>query len=178
MVVEHVWDLFSTETEGLSLLRREGSCLLLPLSSHSTLFSLNDSSDCSCSHVCLSRLCFSLCVDAVSSQDPAQCWPWTCSVSVCGLKASAGRVSVFVLLFSSLQVTYPTGIGFYFIMIVSLLLSLCSFFAFGRVIPFFGEFQCSWHPTPVFLPGESQGWGSLVGCRLWGRTESDPTEAT
>ena len=27
-------------------------------------------------------------------------------------------------------------------------------------------------PTPVFLPGESQGWGSLVGCRLWGRTES------
>ena len=33
-------------------------------------------------------------------------------------------------------------------------------------------------PTPVFLPGESQGWGSLVGCRLWGRTESDMTEAT
>ena len=30
----------------------------------------------------------------------------------------------------------------------------------------------------VFLPGESQGWGSLVGCRLWGRTESDVTEAT
>ena len=32
--------------------------------------------------------------------------------------------------------------------------------------------QC-WQPTPVFLPGESQGRGSLVGCRLWGRTESD-----
>ena len=30
----------------------------------------------------------------------------------------------------------------------------------------------------MFLPGESQGWGSLVGCRLWGRTESDTTEAT
>ena len=29
-----------------------------------------------------------------------------------------------------------------------------------------------------FLPGESQGRGSLVGCRLWGRTESDTTEAT
>ena len=26
-----------------------------------------------------------------------------------------------------------------------------------------------WQPTPVFLPGESQGWGSLVGCCLWGR---------
>ena len=34
-----------------------------------------------------------------------------------------------------------------------------------------------WQPTPVFLPGESQGRGSLVGCRLWGRTESDTTEA-
>ena len=31
---------------------------------------------------------------------------------------------------------------------------------------------------PVFLPGESQGWGSLVGCCLWGRIESDTTEAT
>ena len=30
----------------------------------------------------------------------------------------------------------------------------------------------------AFLPGESQGWGSLVGCRLWGRTESDMTEVT
>ena len=28
------------------------------------------------------------------------------------------------------------------------------------------------------LPGESQGRGSLVGCRLWGCTESDTTEAT
>ena len=30
----------------------------------------------------------------------------------------------------------------------------------------------------MFLPGESQGRGSLVGCRLWGRTESDTTDAT
>ena len=35
-----------------------------------------------------------------------------------------------------------------------------------------------WQSTPVFLPGESQGQGSLVGCSLWGRTESDTTEAT
>ena len=33
-------------------------------------------------------------------------------------------------------------------------------------------------PTPVFVPGEPQGWGSLAGCRLWGRTEVDTTEAT
>ena len=35
-----------------------------------------------------------------------------------------------------------------------------------------------WQPTPVFLPGESQGRGCLVGCHLWSRTESDMTEAT
>ena len=35
-----------------------------------------------------------------------------------------------------------------------------------------------WQPIPVFLPGESQGKGSLVGCRLWGRTESDTIEVT
>ena len=35
-----------------------------------------------------------------------------------------------------------------------------------------------WQPTPVFLPGESPGQRSLVGCHLWGRTESDKTEAT
>ena len=35
-----------------------------------------------------------------------------------------------------------------------------------------------WQPTPVFLPGESQGRGSLVGYRLWGLTELDTAEAT
>ena len=35
-----------------------------------------------------------------------------------------------------------------------------------------------WQPTPVFLPGESQGWASFVGCCPWGHTESDTTEAT
>ena len=42
----------------------------------------------------------------------------------------------------------------------------------------FMHWRRTWQPTPVFLPGESQGQGSLVGCRLWGRTESDTTEAT
>ena len=35
-----------------------------------------------------------------------------------------------------------------------------------------------WQPTPVFLPGESQGQGSMVGCQLWGRTELDTTDVT
>ena len=42
----------------------------------------------------------------------------------------------------------------------------------------FTHWRRKWQPTPVFLRGESQGRGSLVGCRLWGRTESDTTEAT
>ena len=42
----------------------------------------------------------------------------------------------------------------------------------------FMHWRRKWQPTPVFLPGESQGQGSLVGCDLWGRTESDTTEAT
>ena len=40
------------------------------------------------------------------------------------------------------------------------------------------EKEMATHYTPVFLPGESQGQGNLVGCHLWGRTESDMTEAT
>ena len=35
-----------------------------------------------------------------------------------------------------------------------------------------------WQPTPVFLPGEPQGRGSLVGCHLWGLTELEMPEAT
>ena len=33
-----------------------------------------------------------------------------------------------------------------------------------------------WHPTPVPLPGKSDGWRSLVGYSPWGRKESDTTE--
>ena len=42
----------------------------------------------------------------------------------------------------------------------------------------FMHWRRKWQPTPVFLPEEFQGWGTLVGCRLWGHTESDMTELT
>ena len=42
----------------------------------------------------------------------------------------------------------------------------------------FHALEKEWQPTPVFLPGESQGRGSLVGYHLWGRTELDTTEVT
>ena len=42
----------------------------------------------------------------------------------------------------------------------------------------FMHWRKKWQPTPVFMPGESPGWQSLVGCCLWGHTESDTTEVT
>ena len=42
----------------------------------------------------------------------------------------------------------------------------------------FTQWKRKWQRTPVLLPGESQGQQSLVGCCLWGHTESDTTEAT
>ena len=49
---------------------------------------------------------------------------------------------------------------------------------------YFGFYTCRWRGKILRMgrkclySGESQGQGSLVGCRLWGRTESDTTEAT
>ena len=40
----------------------------------------------------------------------------------------------------------------------------------------FMHWRRQWQPTPMFLPGESQGRGSLVGCSPWGHKESDTTE--
>ena len=40
----------------------------------------------------------------------------------------------------------------------------------------FMHWRRQWQPTPVFLPGGSQGQRSLVGCRLWGHVELDMTE--
>ena len=56
-----------------------------------------------------------------------------------------------------------TAIGYFFV----------SFFYFSVI--FFSRVSCwrrKWQPTPVFLPGESQGRGSLVGCHLWGHTRA------
>ena len=42
----------------------------------------------------------------------------------------------------------------------------------------FMHWRRKWQPTPVFLPGEFQGWRSLVGCHLWDHTDSDTIEVT
>ena len=55
------------------------------------------------------------------------------------------------------------------------LFSLCSPLFMGLQLHIWRR---KWQPTPAFLPGESQGQGSLVGSRLWGRTESETTEVT
>lgn len=75
VVGEPVCDLFSTETEGLFLLQRGGSCLLPPLGSHSTLFLLDDSSYPAHFHMSVSPDCASSYarMPSVSSQHQAQC---------------------------------------------------------------------------------------------------------
>ena len=40
----------------------------------------------------------------------------------------------------------------------------------------FMDWRRQWHPTPMFLLGESHGWKTLVGCSPWGRKESDMAE--
>ena len=65
-----------------------------------------------------------------------------------------------------LQSIDPTTIS------LSLILSLISLFL--SLSPWYRRRQ--WHPTPVFLPGKSHGWRSLVGCSPWGCEESDTTE--
>ena len=42
----------------------------------------------------------------------------------------------------------------------------------------FTHWRRKWQPTPVLLPGEAQGGGSLVGGGLWGHIELDTTEVT
>ena len=46
------------------------------------------------------------------------------------------------------------------------------------ILLYWVHWKRKWQPTPVFLPGESQGRGTLAGCRLWGHTELDTTEVT
>ena len=70
----------------------------------------------------------------------------------------------------------------FWLLIILLLLPKCLSVGHDRATSLalftFMHWSRQWQPTPVFLPGESQGRGSLVGCRLWGRTDSDTTEAT
>ena len=56
---------------------------------------------------------------------------------------------------------------------------ICKYFIHCSLSLFtFMRWRRKWQPTPVFFPGESMGQRSLVGCCLWGRAESDTTEAT
>ena len=71
-----------------------------------------------------------------------------------------------VFLFFDLILTY---LSFWLSMIISSSIHVA---IKAIILLFFGQ------PTPVFLPGESQGLRVLVGCPLWGRTDSDTTEAT
>ena len=71
----------------------------------------------------------------------------------------------------------PMGGGAWWAAVPGVAKSLTWLSNFTFTFPFM-YWRKKWHPTPVFLPGESQGRGGLVGCRLWGRPELDTTEVT
>ena len=76
--------------------------------------------------------------------------------------------------------SYFSALGCMFLFFKNFLFCSCIvfLFLFSYLSVYALLWRKKWQPTPVFLPGESQGWGSLVGCCRWGRTESDTTEAT
>ena len=76
-------------------------------------------------------------------------------------------LGIFLISYHRICRTYQYSMKWLF----SIWVTLLSLFAFMH-------WRGKWQPTPVFLPGESLGWGSLVGCRLWGHTELDTTEVT
>ena len=73
--------------------------------------------------------------------------------------------------------TFKPAFSLYSLTFIKSLFSSSSLSAI-RVVSSDIYWRRKWQPTPVFLPGESQGQRSLVGCRLWGHTESYTTEAT
>ena len=79
-------------------------------------------------------------------------------------------------IFTVSGLTFKSFIYFDFIFVYGVR-KKCNFILLHVVVQFF-YWRRKWQPTPVFLTGESQGLGSLVGCHLWGRTELDTTETT
>ena len=65
---------------------------------------------------------------------------------------------------------------YFYLQLVDLFLLCYLLYCWFLIVCF--KWRRKWQPTPVFLPGESHGQRSLVGCCPWGRTESEMTEAT
>ena len=90
------------------------------------------------------------------------------------------KVETHVSLMVTFQIPYINNVIWYLsfsyrITSFSMITSSCTHVAANGVILFFlwlsstALWRRQWHPTPVLLPGKSQGWGSLVGCSPWGR---------
>ena len=102
--------------------------------------------------------------------------PW--QTSVCSLCSWFCFIDEFICI--TFQIPYINNVIWYLsfsyrITSFSMITSSCTHVAANGVILFFlwlsstALWRRQWHPTPVLLPGKSQGWGSLVGCSPWGR---------
>ena len=108
-------------------------------------------------------------ISSVTQLCPTLCDPMNCSTP--GLPIGEGNGNP--LQYSCLENPKDGGAWWALVHGVAMSRTRLSDFTFT-----FMHWRRKWQPTPVFLPGESQGRGSLVGCRLWGHTESDTTEVT
>ena len=72
----------------------------------------------------------------------------------------------------------PIDGGAWWVTVHSIAKSQAQLSKFTFTFHFFMHWRRKWQPTPVFLPGGSHEQKTLVGCRLWGCTESDTTEVT
>ena len=100
---------------------------------------------------------------------------WSLTLIWCLVKVTFGEGNGTPLQYSCLE--NPMGRGAWWAAVHGVAKSWTQLSNFPFTFSFM-HWRRKWQPTLVFLPGESQGWGSLVGCCLWGRTESDTTEAT
>ena len=99
------------------------------------------------------------------------CYPSSHPKSPCKWWSTFCHCSLHFLEFyvNKIRVDYHTPLSFFPCHSAWFCLFVCLFF-------WDDPWRREWQPTPVFLPGESQGRGSLVGGRLWGHEESDTTE--
>ena len=100
---------------------------------------------------------------------------WRIEVIIWITKAQNGEGHGNALQYSCLENTVDRGAWWAAVHEVAKRWTRLSYFTFTFS---FMHWRRKWQPTPVLFPEESQGRRSLVGCRLWGRTESDTTEAT
>ena len=111
-----------------------------------------------------------------TGKNPHTVWLWLCQIFICLFSAAVGLTDfVFCLCFKGwlepILLDFP-GDSVWRTRPPVQETHRLGFDPWVRKLPW----RRKWHPTPVFLPGKSQGQRSLAGYSPWGHEESDTTE--